>query len=402
MVNLSDIQAARERLAQRVIFSPCTRFEDLSRITGADVYIKLENLQVTGSFKVRGALNALLQLDEPDKQLGIVAASAGNHAQAVAYGAQLLGISAAIVMPETTPLTKIEGTRAFGAEIVLAGQNYDAAYAKAVEIQQQSGRTLIHAFDHPHVIAGQGTIGLEILEQLPDVDLVIVPVGGGGLISGIAAALKTSRPQASIIGVEAKRLPAMQQSLAAKQIKALRPSHTLADGIAVAEVGHHTLPMVQRYVSDMVSVTDDEIARAVAYLLEREKTLAEGAGAVGIAALSNNYIRDVSGKKIVIVVSGGNIDMTQLRLILERGLESDQRLANLEVVAPDKASSIAELAVITARHQAKILSITSSHHPGEVELGEVELNLSLETKGRQHVTEIIAAITQAGFSVRPT
>jgi threonine dehydratase len=398
-INLPQIQGARERIRKYVQYSPCTHFESLSDLTGAHVYTKLENLQTTGSFKVRGALNALLQLSDEEKAAGVVAASAGNHAQAVAYGARLLGIQATIVMPETTPLTKIEGTRSFGAHIELAGLNYDAAYTKALDIQQKQGCTLIHAFDDPRVIAGQGSIGLELLEQLPEVDMVVVPVGGGGLIAGIATAIKEQRPQVQIIGVEAKRLPAMQQSLAANHVTALRPNSTMADGIAVAEVGRHTLPLVQRYVSGMVTVSEDDIAHAVLSLLEHEKTLAEGAGAVGVAALRCEKIDAIQGKTIAVIISGGNMDMTQLAVILERGLEAEHRLAQLKLVVPDSAASISDLTLLLTEQQAKILQMSSNHPFGEVEMGEVELHLTLETRGREHLEAITAAITEKGITL---
>lgn len=400
MIDFAQIEAARERLQDKVLLSPCPRFEHLSQLTGADIYIKLENLQITGSFKVRGALNTLLQLSAEQKAHGVVAASAGNHAQAVAYGAKLLHIHATIVMPETTPLIKIEGTRAYGANIVLAGQNYDEAFQVAQTLQQDKDLCLIHAFDDERVMAGQATIGLELLQQLPDLDCAIIPVGGGGLIAGIASAIKELKPEIEIIGVEAERLPAMRESLAAGNPLLLPAKSTIADGIAVSQVGQRTLPIAQRYVSAMVTVSENEIAHALLYLLEREKTLAEGAAAVGIAALYNHHIPDLRGKKVAVIISGGNIDMTRLSLILERGLEEEQRIAHITIVMPDTPGSVAELAQLTREHQAKILGIHSNHHFGEVELGEVELTLALETKGRQDVEALLAAIRSQGYVVR--
>jgi threonine dehydratase len=399
-MNIDDILAARQRIADQVLYSPCTCYEALSSAIGAEVYLKLENLQITGSFKERGALNTVLQLSAEEKSRGVIAASAGNHAQAVAHAAKLVGIKARIVMPETTPLNKVQGTRAFGAEIVLHGQNYDEAYRKALELQCESDATLIHAFDDPRVMAGQGTIGLELLEQLPDLDMVVVPVGGGGLIAGIATAIKASKPEVDIIGVEAKQLPAMRESLGKDQVLPLTPHATIADGIAVAQVGRQTFPLVRRYVSEVITVGEDDIANAIMTLLEQEKTLAEGAGAVGIAALRSGAIHNLAGKKVAVVVSGGNIDMTRLSLILERGLETDQRLASITVVAPDKSGSIADLADLIASHHAKILHIARSHHVARVEIGECEIEIALETKGREHLTEIVAALHAKGYTTR--
>jgi threonine dehydratase len=400
MIDFAQIEEAGERLRDRVLLSPCPRFEHLSQLTGADVYIKLENLQITGSFKVRGALNTLLQLGAEQRARGVVAASAGNHAQAVAYGAKLLHIHATIVMPETTPLIKIEGTRAYGANIVLAGQNYDEAFLVAQAIQQDKGLCLIHAFDDERVIAGQATIGLELLQQLPDLDAVIVPVGGGGLIAGIASAIKEGKPDIEVIGIEADRLPAMRDSLAAGNPLLLSAKSTIADGIAVSRVGLLTLPIAQHCIDAMDTVSENEIAHAILYLLEREKTLAEGAAAVGIAALYNQHFPDLRGKKVAVIISGGNIDMTRLSLILERGLEAEHRIVHIIVVMPDTPASVAELADLAREHGAKIINIESNHQFGEVELGEVELAISLETKGLEDVEALLAAIRSRGYVVR--
>ena len=367
---------------------------------GCNLSLKLENLQMTGSFKERGAFNKILQLNEQQKAAGIITASAGNHAQAVAHAAQQCAISATIVMPETTPLAKIEGTRAFGANIILHGSAYDEAYEKAVDLQRQQGSTFVHAFDDKDIIAGQGTIGLEILQQLPNVDVVVVPIGGGGLIAGIAMAIKTTRPEVRIIGVEAERMAAMKASLASGKLKPLRAGNTLAEGIAVARVGQHTLPLVQYYVDDIVTVDEEAIAHAIMTLLEREKTLAEGAGAVGFAALYNQCIDKLAGKEVVVVISGGNIDMSMLARILERGLERDGRLSRLKLIMPDKPGSIAKLAVLIAEHHANILEISQNRSVAEVELGETEVELLLETRGSQHAETIAAALRQLNFTLK--
>jgi threonine dehydratase len=399
MVDMHAIEAAREAIARHVNVSPCAYAEILSQLCGCELYLKLENLQRTGSFKDRGALNKLLSLDDAQKAAGVIAASAGNHAQGVAHAARLLGIRATIVMPETTPLAKIRGTREQGAEIVLHGGGYDEAFDKACELQQQQGYTLVHAFDDPLIIAGQGTIGLEILEQLPELDAVVVPVGGGGLISGIATAIKARKPAVEVIGVEAERMPAMRQSVNAGRVTALPMAKTLADGISVARVGEHTLPIVQELVSDIVTVSEEQIAAAVMTLLEREKSLAEGAGAAGFAALLHGHLPDLAGKKVVAVISGGNIDLTRLSHIIERGLEQDGRLARIKVVVPDKPASIAELTAIIAEQQANIEQIAQNRLAGEVNLEETELELLLQTRSSDHSKAIIDAITARGFRV---
>jgi threonine dehydratase len=400
MLTLKDIQKARDRIRDSIYMTPCAHSETLSQILDCTLYLKLENLQITGSFKERGALNKILQLNKSQRASGVIAASAGNHAQGVAHTASKLHIPATIVMPETTPLAKIQGTQDLGANIVLYGSCYDEAFEKAQQLQQKHGYTLIHAFDDPDIIAGQGTIGLEILEQVPDVDMVVVPIGGGGLIAGIALAIKETHPQVSIIGVEAERMPAMKASVKAGKVTALRPANTIADGISVARVGQLTLPIVQQYVSNIVTAGEEETAHAIMTLLEKEKTLAEGAAAVGFAALSNNRIQNIEGKKVVVLISGGNIDMTMLSRILERGMERDGRLARIKVVVPDKPGNVAELASIIAEQKANILRIAQNRSVSEVELGETVVELLLEAKGWQHVDAISSLIKARGYTVK--
>jgi threonine dehydratase len=399
MVSLADIEAARRCIADGIYHSPCAYSEVLSQLTGCELYLKLENLQMTGAYKVRGALNKIRSLTRAQRDAGVIAASAGNHAQGVARAAELMGIKAVIVMPETTPLAKIRGTLAFGAEIVLYGSGYDEAYGKAQALQKSRGYTFIHAFDDPVVIAGQGTIGLELLEQVPDMDLVVVPVGGGGVIAGIAAAVKPARPEVRIIGVETALLPAMQASLAAGRITPLPAAKTLADGISVSVVGKHTFPIAKELVESIVTVTEEEISNAILTLLEREKTLAEGAGAVGFAALQQGKIEGIAGKKVVVLITGGNIDMTLLARIIERGLELDGRLAWLRVVVPDKPGSIAEIAAIVAGHRANISDLSQRRPASDVQLGHAEVQLRLETRGSEHVEEIVASLRKAGLKV---
>lgn len=400
MIDLDAIERARQRIQAHTYTTPCAWSENLSRLCDCQLYLKLENLQLTGSFKERGALNKILSLSGEERARGVIAASAGNHAQGVAHAARLLGIRAVIVMPETTPLAKISGTRDLGAEVILHGAGYDEAFDKACELQRDHGYTLVHAFDDPQVIAGQGSIGLEILEQLPQVDAIVVPIGGGGLISGIALAVKALRPEVRIIGVEAERMAAMKQSIAAGKVTPLAMANTLADGISVAKVGALTFAVAQRLVDEIVTVTEEEIARGILILLEREKTLAEGAGVAAFSALLHRHLPALQGKKVVAVISGGNIDLTRLSHIIERGLEQDGRLARLKVVVPDKPSSIAALAAIVAEQHANIEQIAQNRQAGEVALEETEIELLLQTRGAEHVAEIVEAIRERGYLVR--
>jgi threonine dehydratase len=396
-VSFSDVQQARQRIANLVLVTPLAYSEKLSAMTDCRLYLKLENLQMTGAYKERGAFSKTLHLSEQEKRIGIVTSSAGNHAQAVAYAAKRIGIPASIVMPETTPLSKVQGTQAFGPSIVLHGDNYDAAFQRAKELQQQQGYTFIHAFDDPDVIAGQGSIGLELLEQNPYLDVIVVPIGGGGLISGIAVAIKETNPKIRIIGVEAAAMPGMHASLAAGKVTTISSSSTIAEGIAVATVGSYTFPIVQKYVDDIVTVTEEEIANAVLLLLEQEKTLVEGAGSVGLGALCNRKIQGVAGKNVAVVVSGGNIDLNMLSKILERGRVKDGRLTHLRVVLPDKPGSLIELSALLADHRANVLQIVHERSFSQANLGEVEVSFTLETKGHQHAQEIVKALSEKGF-----
>ncbi len=395
-----DVEEARRRIGDDIFYSPCAYSESLSRMTGCELFLKLENLQMTGSFKDRGALNKMRRLDETQRRAGVITASAGNHAQGVAHAARLVNTRAVIVMPETTPLSKIRGTREYGAEILLHGGSYDDAFDKARELQRAEGYTLVHAFDDPDVIAGQGTIGLELLEQVPDLEAVVAPIGGGGLLAGIATALGHVKPGMAIYGVEADRIPAMRDSIRAGRVLPARSANTLADGIAVARVGEAPLAVLREALAGIVTVSEEEIAYAVMTLLEREKTLAEGAGAVGFAALYNERIPALRGKRVAVIVSGGNIDMTILSRILERGLETDGRLTRLSVVVPDKPGNTAKVAAVIGDLRANILQISQDRSISRVQLEETELELVLETRGLEHQEEIVAAIIAAGYTVR--
>lgn len=399
-VGFKDIENAREAIRRYVHVTPCEMSDRLSMMTGCKLHLKLENLQMTASYKERGSLNKILRLTDKERKAGVIAASAGNHAQGVAYAAQRNGIKATIVMPETTPLAKVRGTQEFNAEVILHGSSYDDAFGRAMELQKEHGYSFIHAFDDPLIIAGQGTVGLELLEQNPYLDTVIVPVGGGGLIAGIAIAMKEINPKIRLIGVEAEQVPSMKTSVAKGKITEVERASTIADGIAVAKVGRHTFPIVQKYVDDIVTVNEEEIANAIMILLEREKTLVEGSGAAGFAAVYNHKISGIDGKRVAVVVTGGNIDITILSKILERGLAKDGRLASLKVIVPDKPGSIAEIAAIVAKHRANILNIAHDRVFTAASLRETEIEFLLETKGHAHVQEIVQEIAERKFHVK--
>jgi threonine dehydratase len=398
MPTLEDIRTALGRIRDQVHVTPCSRSETLSHLTGSSAFLKLENLQKTGAYKERGALNKLLTLGEVERRRGLIAASAGNHAQGVAYHAGRLGISATIVMPETTPILKVANTRALGAKIVLAGSSYDEAYAEARRIEQEEGRTFIHPFDDEAVIAGQGTIGLELLDQVDDLDAVIVPVGGGGLVSGVAIAVKTLRPQVKVIGVEAELLPAMAAALEAGKPVTIEGAYTIADGIAVRRAGDLTFRHVKEWVDELVTVSEEEIASAILYLLEKEKTVAEGAGAVAVAALMHRKVR-LEGKRVVAIVSGGNIDVNLIARIIERGLVKDGRLVRISVALMDKPGQLAKVSAIISNLRANVIEV---HHTRAFafRFGDTTLQLTLETRGPDHVDEILLALRERGYQVQ--
>jgi threonine dehydratase len=398
MVTLEDVRAALGRIRDRVYLSPCARSETLSRASGTDAWLKLENLQMTGSFKERGALAKLIALSAAERERGLIAASAGNHAQGVAYHAGRMGVKATIVMPETTPIMKVANTRAHGARIVLHGSSYDEAYAEARRLEQAEGLCFVHPFDDPLVIAGQGTVGLEVLEQVPALDAVLVPIGGGGLVSGIAVAVKEQRPGARIVGVETEVLPSMIAAVEEGKPVTLEPASSVADGIAVKRAGELTLEHVKRYVDEIVTVSEEEIASAILYLLEKEKTVVEGAGAVAVAALLERKAR-LEGKRVVSIVSGGNIDVNLVARIIERGLVKDGRLVRVSVALMDKPGQLARVSAIVANHRANVIEV---HHTRAfaTRFGDTTLQLTLETRGPEHVEEILRALRERGYQVQ--
>jgi threonine dehydratase len=398
MVTLEQVQSARKRIQDQIYLSPCARSETLSRATGTQAFLKLENLQMTGAYKERGALNKLLSMPPGDRARGLIAASAGNHAQAVAYHAGRLGVAATIVMPEATPLMKVANTRGHGARVVLHGSNYDEAYAEARRLEQLEHLTFVHPFDDLDVIAGQGTVALELLEQVPDLDAVLVPVGGGGLVSGMAAALKVAAPRVKVIGVESEVLPCMLASLEEGRLVTVDPASSLADGIAVKRAGEITFEHVKRYVDEIVTVSEEEIASAILYLLEKEKTVAEGAGAVGVAALLQKKVKGLEGRRVVSVVSGGNIDVNVVARVIERGLVKEGRLVRVNVHLTDKPGQLAKVSQAIAAHRANVIEV---HHTRAFSqrFGDTTLQLTLETRGVDHVEEILRALRERGYQV---
>jgi threonine dehydratase len=397
MIQLQDIHAALARIRPDIRLSSCTHSETFSSLTGNSIFLKLDNQQRTGAFKERGALNKLLTLTNEERSRGVIAASAGNHAQGVAYHAGRYGVRARIFMPLPTPLTKVSSTRSYGAEVVLQGANYDEAYAAAVEEAHKNGMMLIHAFDDDAVIAGQGTLGLEILEQQSDIDAVVVPIGGGGLIGGIACALKETNPSIRVFGVQPARIASMKAAVAEGKLVTLNAAKTIADGIAVRRGGERTLPLVQKYVDEIVTVEEEEIANAILLLLEREKTLAEGAGAAALAAVLNRRL-PFTGKRLAVLVCGGNIDVTLLARIIERGLVKDGRLVRLRVHLPDYPGALHRLTGILAEHRANIVETAYDRAYHGVNLGDTAIDITMETRGPDHIAELISALLDGGYT----
>lgn len=362
------------------------------------VYLKTENLQVTGSFKVRGAYYRISQLSEEEKAKGVIACSAGNHAQGVALAATKNGIKSLICLPDGAPISKVEATKRYGADVCLVKGVYDDAYQKALELKEEKGYTFIHPFNDENVIAGQGTIGLELLEQLPDMDAVIVPIGGGGLISGVAYAIKSLNPNVKVYGVQAAGAPSMFNSVHHHQIEVLDDVSTIADGIAVKEPGDNTFDLCSKYVDEIVTVTDDEISTAILTLIEQQKLVAEGAGAVSVAAVLFNKV-PVQGKKVVCLVSGGNIDVTILSRIINRGLLKAGRSADLNIELLDKPGQLEGVSSIIAKLGGNVVSIHHDRASEGSDINACNLRIVLETRDHEHIQQIKDALTQAGFKI---
>lgn len=364
----------------------------------AEVYLKPENLQYTGSFKLRGAYYKISQLSDEEKSHGVIACSAGNHAQGVALGATHNGIKSVICLPAGAPISKIEATKALGAEVVLVPGVYDDAYAKALELQKEHNYTLVHPFDDPLVIAGQGTIGLEIIEEMPDVEAVIVPIGGGGLISGVAFTIKTLKPDVKVYGIQAKGAPSMVDSIKKGERVRLDSVSTIADGIAVKEPGVNTFDLCSKYVDEIVTVSDDEVAAAILTLIEQQKLVAEGAGAVSVAAAMFNKV-PIQGKKVVCLVSGGNIDVTNLNRVITRGLVKNGRDCSITLRLSDKPGQLSKVCSVIGENGANILSVEHKRNSTNTQISGCQLNIEMETRDRAHIKQIVKALTEAGFEV---
>ena len=398
MLDVSDVQAARERISDVVRRTPLDRSHTLSERTGADVRLKLENFQRTGAFKIRGALNKIRQLSAAEREAGVVTASAGNHAQGVALAATAEGVDSKVVMPENAPISKLKATRGYGAEVVLAGADYDEAAEHAHEIERGENRTYIHAFDDEAVMAGQGTIGLEIAEDCPDVDTVLVPIGGGGLISGIATALK-AETDARVIGVQAEGASAVADSLRKGRPVEYDRVDTIADGIAVRSTGTLTLPVIRERVDEVVTVPDAATANALVALLERSKTLVEGAGAVPLAALLEGTFDYEPDETIVVALCGGNIDLNVLTTVIMRGLVESGRYLRIRTVLKDRPGALERLIEVIAEARANIYAIQHDRTSRDIEMNAADVKLDLETRGHEHVAELVDALEAAGYEV---
>jgi threonine dehydratase len=397
-VSLEEIQKARETLTGVICRTGLAYTNTISEMSGNHIYLKMENLQRTGSFKLRGAYNKIANLSDSEKAKGVIASSAGNHAQGVALAATAFGIQSTVVMPKNAPLSKVNATRGYGATVVLHGDVYDEAYAEAKRIQEEQHSTFIHPFNDPMVIAGQGTIGLELLEDLPEVEVVVVPIGGGGLIAGMAIALKKLKPSIKIIGVQTKNMPCMAQSLNNQCVVTIDGIPTIADGIAVKTPGNLTFDIVQRYVDDIVTVDEEEIASAILFLLERVKTVAEGAGAASVAAVLNRF-SEYKNKKIAAVISGGNIDVNTMTRIINKGLVKSGRKVFFDTVISDKPGMLWQLLQLIANAGANVLAITHSRENRDVSLGCARVQLELETADEEQIYKIKKLMEQNLYSV---
>lgn len=397
MLTLDRVKKASEVLKEVIretdmIYAPNIR-------QGANIYLKTENLQVTGSFKIRGSYFKISQLSDDEKAKGVIACSAGNHAQGVALAATRSGIKSLICLPDGAPISKVEATKRYGAEVCMVKGVYDDAYNKAIDLRDKMGYSFIHPFNDPDVIAGQGTIGLEIMKQLPDADAVVVPIGGGGLIAGVAYTIKQINPKCRVYGVQAAGAPSMEQSINDGKIETLPKVQTIADGIAVKTPGDYTYDLVKKYVDGIFTVTDDEIALAILTLLEQQKLISEGAGAVPVAAVLAGKIPDIEGKNVCCLVSGGNIDVTILSRVIERGLKMSGRTANITIALSDKPGQLSDVSSIIAQTGANVTSINYDSTDLDMNITDCYLRISVETRDYAHIVAIKQALKAAGFEV---
>jgi len=397
LLNLEKIYEAQNRIKDIVVQTPLAYAPYLSESSGCEIYLKKENLQITGAFKIRGAYNKVASLSDAERACGVIAASAGNHAQGVAFSASKFDTRAVIVMPESTPLTKVNGVKHYNAEVILHGANYDEAYLYATSYAQKHSMTFVHPFEDVAVIAGQGTVALEILEQCEDLDAIIIPVGGGGLIAGMAAAIKEKNPKIEVIGVSASGAPAFKNSYKLREAVDTTSVRTIADGIAVRDTSAVTLKYALEHVDKIISVDDEEIASAILFLLEKQKLVVEGAGAVGVASLLHNKLPELKGKKVAIVLSGGNMDVTLLSVIIEKGLLKSHRKMKLTVTLVDKPGSLMRFTEILETLNANIVHIAYDRTSVSLDYGDANVTVHMETKGKEHQEEIYSALKNDGY-----
>lgn len=397
MLNIEKIYEARERIKDIVLKTPFSDAPFLSEISGCDIYLKKENLQVTGAFKIRGAYNKIASLTKAQQEGGVIAASAGNHAQGVALSAARFNIKAVIIMPESTPLTKVNGVKDYGAEVILHGANYDEAYAYALKYGKENQLTFVHPFEDEEVIAGQGTLALDILDDCKDIDAVVIPVGGGGLIAGMATALKSINPKIEVIGVSAKGAPAFKNSFDMKEAIDSTSVRTIADGIAVRDTSSITLEYALKYVDKFISVDEEEIASAILFLLEKQKLVVEGAGAVTVASALHGKLEHLKGKKVALVLSGGNMDVTLLSVIIEKGLLKSGRKMKVTVTLIDKPGSLKRFTEILQELNANIVHIAYDRTSVSLDYGDANVTVHMETKGDEHQSQIRDALKTEGY-----
>lgn len=398
-MQVKEIEQAAERLRSIIHTTPLSTSRTFSDMSGAEIYLKCENQQKTGSFKVRGATNKMMKLVEKgETPAAVVTSSAGNHAQGVAFAAKALGIGATIVMPRATPIAKVLATEAYGAKIDLFGDCYDDAYGRAVEIQQNEGAMFVHPFDDPDVIAGQGSVGPEILRALPNVDAILVPAGGGGLLAGVASYIKQINPRIEVIGVQAEGAPAIVQSFQKGKLRATKSVHTVADGIAVKQPGSLTFELIQKYADQMLTVNDAEISAAILLLLERDKQVVEPAGAVSLAAAINRKA-DLKGKRVVCILSGGNIDVSFIHKVVEQGLIKRGRLMRFNVLMKDTPGSLATVSRIVSDSGANIIMVEHDRMHADLDINEAILHVACEVSGVEAGAALLRSIEQAGYPV---
>ena len=396
MLKLEDFKAAKKRVDEVIDETRLIHSEAFSNECGNDVYIKPENLQKTGAFKIRGAYNKIIKLDDDAKMTGLIASSAGNHAQGVAYAAKKLGVKATICMPAHTPLIKVEATKAHGAKVVLHGEVYDEAYAKAVELQKKEGYTFIHPFDDEDIIEGQGTIALEILEELPDTDVILVPIGGGGLIAGIACAAKQINPNVKIYGVEPEGAASALAAIHEDQVVTLAEANTIADGTAVKTIGSKTFEYIKKYVDGIITVNDYELMDAFLLLVEKHKLVAEGSGILSLAGLKKLYEKN---KKVVSLVSGGNIDVLTISSMINKGLISRGRIFTFSVQLPDKPGQLELVSKVLNQCNANVIAVDHNQFKNFARFSEVELRVTVETNGNSHIQTIIDEFAKLGYNI---